>query len=598
MREVNKIAEALFEKIRSRFEDVSLGDENAKNTTDPEQARFFNFDYQDQEGNNYGNITLSLIDEYGLKVYFSKNISENMDEDKRQEWYSFLRELRYFAKRNLLTFDTRDINRSNLNIKDLKQVSKSDSTYDTDEIKVNESRLYGTTKMSFENIGEARLIVRHNESINPEQRGSRARHIESIFVENAYGERFRVPENRLIVARALARHISEGGNPYDDVGNYMLNVIKEMNELGRFVRNMRHRVFEDGETQGMVDAATSRYYELHEHLTSLRTSRGYARFSENFEYTEDEDTDADVEQLKERFSRRVFDDRLMDSLNYVHRAYKRQTESRQRQLESIKGVVSKTTQLIMSENDLQDQYMESLRFADNTTLVTKILEDIAERVVDMPEVKQFALRWVSQFGNVNETASDTVQEERALAVQLATSYLRDLKSIKENSELKSQLRDPVEEADYLHISDIDMLGESAWALPDTEEKMQELKDLLANPLPVGVDATNATTALGNLLGDDVLFDRLQEISQIEGGDADARPAINRFLKEKMPAIYDAVIGMENPNAEMDAAPAPPAQPQPNPADAGQVPPVAPQQAQTPPMAEGLDDLKRLAGLAK
>lgn len=598
MREVNKIAEALFEKIRSRFEDVSLGDENAKNTTDPEQARFMNFDYQDQQGNNYGNITLSLIDEYGLKVYFSKNISENMDEEQRQEWYAFLRDLRFFAKRNLLTFDTRDINRSNLNIKDLKQVSKSDSTYDTDEINVNESRLYGTTKMSFENIGEARLIVRHTESINPEQRGSRARHIESIFVENAYGERFRVPENRLIVARALARHISEGGNPYDDVGNYMLNVIKEMNELGRFVRNMRHRVFEDSETQGMVEAATSRYYELHEHLTSLRTSRGYARFSETFEYTEDDDSDADVEQLKERFSRRVFDDRLMDSLNYVHKAYKRQNESRQRQLESIKGVVSKKSPLVMSENDLQDQYMESLRFADDTTLVTKILEDIAERVVDMPEVKQFAQRWAHQFGSINETASDTVQEERALAVQLATSYLRDLKGIKENSELKTQLRDPVEETEYLPIADVDVLSEGTWALPDTEEKMQQLKDLLANPLPVGVDAENSTNALYDILGDDQLFDRLHQLSEIEGGDSDARPTINRFLKEKMPAIYDSVIGSENPNAEMDAAPEPPTQPAPNPADTGAAPGTPAPQAQTPPMAEGLDDIKRLAGLAK
>ena len=40
MREINKIAEGLFEKIRDRFEDVSLGDEKAKATQDPEKARF------------------------------------------------------------------------------------------------------------------------------------------------------------------------------------------------------------------------------------------------------------------------------------------------------------------------------------------------------------------------------------------------------------------------------------------------------------------------------------------------------------------------------------------------------------------------------
>ena len=44
MREIDKIAEGLFEKIRDRFEDVSLGNDNAKATSDPEKARFFNFD--------------------------------------------------------------------------------------------------------------------------------------------------------------------------------------------------------------------------------------------------------------------------------------------------------------------------------------------------------------------------------------------------------------------------------------------------------------------------------------------------------------------------------------------------------------------------
>ena len=104
MREINKIAEGLFEKIRDRFEEVSLGDENAKATSDPELARFFNFDYT-VDGGNHGNITLSIIDETALKVYFSKNISSELLDEEKQEWYSFLRELREFAKRNIMSFD-------------------------------------------------------------------------------------------------------------------------------------------------------------------------------------------------------------------------------------------------------------------------------------------------------------------------------------------------------------------------------------------------------------------------------------------------------------------------------------------------------------
>ena len=113
MREIENIAEELFEKVRDRFSDVSLGDDKAKATQNPEEARFFNFDYT-VDGEPHGNVTISIIDEQALKVYFSKNISDELDQEHKQDWYKFLRELREFAKRHLLSFEPRDITRSTL----------------------------------------------------------------------------------------------------------------------------------------------------------------------------------------------------------------------------------------------------------------------------------------------------------------------------------------------------------------------------------------------------------------------------------------------------------------------------------------------------
>ena len=123
MRELDKISASLFEKIRAQFDNVSLGNDKANRTSDPERARFINFDYVGKDGENYGNVTLSLIDEDNLKVYFGSNITEALSETQEAEWYGFLKELRMFAKRNLLNFDVRDINRSNLDVKQLKQQS-------------------------------------------------------------------------------------------------------------------------------------------------------------------------------------------------------------------------------------------------------------------------------------------------------------------------------------------------------------------------------------------------------------------------------------------------------------------------------------------
>ena len=141
MLEIEKISENLFDKIRSRFANISIGNENAKATVDPTQARFFNFNFTN-DGNEYGNLTISLIDNQSLKIYYDREIDKDMPNQDRLAWYNFLKDLRLFAKRNLLTFDIRDIAKSGLNVKDLQHLNKDAVLFNTDEL--NEIKIYGT----------------------------------------------------------------------------------------------------------------------------------------------------------------------------------------------------------------------------------------------------------------------------------------------------------------------------------------------------------------------------------------------------------------------------------------------------------------------
>jgi hypothetical protein len=322
MREINKIAEGLFEKIRDRYEDVSLGDAKANATQNPEDARFFNFDYV-VDGKNYGNITLSIIDETSLKVYFSKNISHDLDDEQRKEWYAFLKELREFAKRNLLSFEPRDITRSTLKHRDIKQVSKSDDTYDKDEV-VSESRLYGTSRSSYENDGPVKIIIRHSDHIDPEQRGSRSRKIRAMYLETADGERFKLSENNLRYARAMARHVSEGGQINDEFGQHITEVAQECGKLRPFKAAMVRRVFEDEETKSMVEAAFEYHSLLKNTLGKMSGRKGYQQCKEQFVATSTSyipEEDFDVNALKERFVKRTFNERMSDALPIVYKAY-------------------------------------------------------------------------------------------------------------------------------------------------------------------------------------------------------------------------------------------------------------------------------------
>ena len=430
MREINKIAEALFEKIRDRFDDVTLGDENAKATQDPESARFFNFDYT-VDGASHGNITLSVIDETSLKIYFSKNISSDLDEEEKAKWYSFLKELREFAKRNLLSFEPRDITRSTLKHRDIQQASNSDSTYTKDNV-IGESRMHGTSRSSYEQDGNVKIIVRHSDRVDPEQRGARSRKIKALFVETTDGERFKLPYNNLKYARAMARHVSEGGNVNDDFGQHITKVAEECSKLRPFKSQMIRRTFEDQETHAMVEAAFEYHGLLNDTLKRMSGRKGYAACKESFQMDEQTLMDNfDVDSMRERFVRKTYNDATDSALPIVQKAY------------------------------------------------------------NMKKSNKFAQQFESWATNV---------------------------------------------------------AEGTWATPEGEEQVSELIDLLMEPLTVGVDATNATSALYNLIGDDVLFDRLGDLAE-ENPEADARDVVMDWVQENMPEIYGKImsaIGDEDP----------------------------------------------------
>lgn len=321
MKEIEKIAEDLFDKIRSRFDDVTLGTDEAKATDDPQQARFFNFDF-DVDGRSYGNVTISIADDASLKIYFGKNISEKIPEEDRKHWYKFLKDIRFFAKRNLMTFDTRDISRNQLSTKDIKTVSKADSAYSTDEINVTESRLYGTSRSSYEKVGPVKIVIRHEGKVDENVRGSRTRQIAAIYVENTEGERLKLPFNNISGARAMARHIQNGGTMSDTIGEHISNLVTEMSDLRIFVRNMRGKTFEDRETNQMVEAAIDYYGDLHNKLHRLKGQRGYKNYVADYSPADVDSSDFDEEALRERFTRKLFDDRMSSALGSVYKAYK------------------------------------------------------------------------------------------------------------------------------------------------------------------------------------------------------------------------------------------------------------------------------------
>ena len=281
----NNIATDLFYKVRSRFTGLKLGESTGMITINPEDARFFDFDYTEND-KILGHVSISLAEPNSMKVYFSSGITEGMDSDQKDNWYGFLKELRKFAKRRLLAFDTRDIAKDNLDKRDyafLSQYSTPQSGNDkitkpVGETVMNESNLYGTKTQSFQKLMDTRLIIKHSKTLADEfeqKPGDRSRNISALFVENQDGERFKYPFIHLAGARAMQRHVANGGLPYDAIGESIIKMSEEIAQLKSFTNYCVRNDLRTSDTNSIVERSKALLAGLRESVASLSKQAHY-----------------------------------------------------------------------------------------------------------------------------------------------------------------------------------------------------------------------------------------------------------------------------------------------------------------------------------
>lgn len=469
---LNSIAEELFDKIRTQFPNLKLGDEESQVTSEPEQARFFDFDYIDQ-GEKLGRISVSLSEDDGVVVIYSNDIISNRDEYTKRSFFNFLKELREFAKQHLLTFDTRDIAKSNLEKRDYKFLAKKQFG----ESKMSESKLFGTSMTSYQNLGNTKLIVKHSAPVNVENPAGRAQRIESIYVENADGERFKYPFRHLNGARALAQHIGHGGNPYDSIGQHVVGLSEELTKLRMF----KHYVDRNemvSEAMGTVNSKVmERIAQVKKEIHSLQISRNYETFAESFEATESKEIPEELmNDWIDRLTIRTFNEELKNVFPYIFK--------------------------LVGEHNIP---VKELGIED------LISED------DKPE----------------ESAAGEIPE--------FIQYENILNNIAESS---------------------DLFGDN------NEDLIAQLNALLAEPIPVGVDGTNATESLTDIIDDDELMEVFEELADISP-ELDVRSILKDYV-----AIKDAENGtdvMSQLNFDAEPAPEEPVATEPDPAAAAAAP---------------------------
>jgi hypothetical protein len=301
----NTAAQSLYDLLVTRDFEPEILSSAGKPVTNPAEAEVFSFDWKIQ-GQNYGTVVVLLGADNELEVYYGDNLGRGMDPEHKSEWYDFLSQLKNFATRNLLTFELNNINRLKYTMQGMAAIKEG----------LFEG-YYGRKNISYsDQPQQTRIMIRHNRDL---QEGEpRYRAIESLFVENAAGERFRVPSRSLIHGRMLARHIAEGGTPYDAFGNYINQLVQEIATLSRFVRASRDRRLSPA-AEILANEARHHYHNLRAKARRMVGQRGYREVRDNFDPAETVAGESAVATIREMFLEPHIDQRIEEALPVLAR---------------------------------------------------------------------------------------------------------------------------------------------------------------------------------------------------------------------------------------------------------------------------------------
>jgi hypothetical protein len=365
----NSAQNQLYDLLITRDFDPELKDAMGKDVTDPSEADMFTFDWK-TPSKNYGTVVILIGQDRNLKIFFGDNLGRTMEREDKSDWYDFLNQLKQFSVRNnLMNFEIENINRLKYNMQGMAAIKEG----------LFEG-YYGNRKTSYsDQPKQTRLVIKHNRTLG--EGDARFRYVESLFVETGDDQRFKLPFTNLIGGRAMARHIAEGGTPYDTFGQHICEIVKEMNILNKFVRASRNKQF-DGEAADLAETAVRHYQDLKAKAKRIISQRGYLQELQAFDPAEITNADTVAEDIRNMFIEQSLDARIEEAIPVLARLSARKDTSMKEiaEFESWAHTVTEgtwaTPDTPESEKQLQQLLAKELPVGADATNATEQLYDI------------------------------------------------------------------------------------------------------------------------------------------------------------------------------------------------------------------------------
>lgn len=468
---IDKIAEKTMKIIQGLGLQPKMYDSsNGKAVADPLKARYF---YVESP-----NIMV-FVDAGNQELNVDLGEDTDLDDPQVKKLVDMLKDT---ARSNLIDFNTKSFGKHIEPKNYAYKIEQNKETEMSDVFNEGISPLEGSSRTSRQTLENARIIVKHRNPVNEESRGSRSRNISAIFIENGEGERFKYPFKHLNGARAMARHVANGGVPSDMVGEAIVEHSSNLSKLKEFMNVVNKQGLVNENNRSIVANVKQKMDSIKESIKRIQGAKGYAAFVEsmalNEKSEEAEITEDTVNDYVAKFTKSTFEESLKDILPLVHRVNEEEMENnRANQVARVKEIILATDKKTGEKKNriffpgradgydfdkIKNQYAKpqnAAQAAEQKIMAMALqFDDIADRVdVDTTDDKKRKNKghdraaelsnFLHDFANeMRENPKGLNKEKVALAGHLMKLSKQASESVEENTSLEEKFDTMIAEA--------------------------------------------------------------------------------------------------------------------------------------------------------
>lgn len=396
------------------FSNMVMYDVDEKTTIAPEEARFF-----------YVKNPEMVMEIEPTKV--SMRVKEKLSDDVWETVDELRRTLAKALRGLLMPLEFTDhFGATNRPKRDI----SGTSTMETNTIGESRfSEITGSTKTSYQNLESVKLVIKHRKPVNEETRGARSRNISRIYLQRM-DERFRLPTTNLKVARAAARHISNGGELHDTVCENLWQAAEDLKRLREFVRYARNSTVLNEQNSEYVNMAQQHIRELNTLLHRMGNKSTYSSSVDQLgEYVTEAQEDVDVASA---FQEIRIDPRVQEATTAVQRILTKRKQFQESIMDAIQSeTFSDLTELLHETSGMEfdtphaklGHQVAQLSMSASSDQLKNYLCGISNKLCAGESMNQFEYRAVkASLLAAGERRANPVQEQHSAIQQESVDY--------------------------------------------------------------------------------------------------------------------------------------------------------------------------------